>query len=105
MIELGHIDLADKLIKIIKNDNYSMMEKKQYRMVKPFIVLINKYLESPFEVNLSFLDEIENLTRLDKQKTFRDPRLIIYYAWLKAKFSNKKVYDVLKNEYEQLSFF
>tara|TARA_B100001287_G_scaffold133760_2_gene112631 strand:+ start:508 stop:2007 length:1500 start_codon:yes stop_codon:yes gene_type:complete len=105
MIELGHIDLADKLIKIIKNDNYSMMEKKQYRMVKPFIVLINKYLESPFEVNLSFLDEIENLTKLDKQKTFRDPRLIIYYAWLKAKFSNKKVYDVLKNEYEQLSFF
>ena len=105
MIELGHVDLADKLIKAIKIDNDAMMEKKQYKMVKPFIILINKYLDSPFEVNLSFLNEIENAAKLDKQKTFQDPRLIIYYAWLKSKFSNKKVYDVLKQEYKQLSFF
>ena len=105
MIELGHVDLADKLIKAIKIDNDAMMEKKQYKMVKPFIILINKYLDSPFEVNLSFLNEIENDAKLDKQKTFQDPILIIYYAWLKSKFSNKKVYDVLKQEYKQLSFF
>ena len=105
MIELGHVDLADKLIKTIKNDNDTMMEKKQYKMVKPFIVLINKYLASPFEVNTSFLKEVEQAAKLDKQKTFQDPRLIIYYAWLKSKFSNKKVYDVLKQEYKQLSFF
>tara|TARA_Y100000385_G_scaffold278120_1_gene326021 strand:+ start:185 stop:1330 length:1146 start_codon:yes stop_codon:yes gene_type:complete len=103
LIELKHVDLADKLINTIKRSNSDLMNKKQYKMVYPFINAIDKYIKSPFEVNLAFLEEIEELANLNKQKAFRDPRLIIYYAWLKSKYEKKKVYDILSEEYHQLS--
>lgn len=45
---------------------------------------------------------MEVMVNLNKQKSFQDPRLIIYYAWLKSKFTNKKVYDLLLEEYHML---
>jgi hypothetical protein len=102
LIELKHIDLADKIIKSIKHSNANLLIKKQYKMVKPFIDAIEKYIDSPFEVNIAFLDEMEFLANLNKEKAFQDPRLIIYYAWLKSKFTNKKVYELLIEEYQML---
>lgn len=101
-IELKHIDLAEKIIKSIKNSNADLLTKRQYKMVKPFTEAIEKYIESPFEVKLNLLEEMEVMVNLNKQKSFQDPRLIIYYAWLKSKFTNKKVYDLLLEEYHML---
>ena len=102
MIELGHIDIADKLIKTIKTSNLDLMKMKQYMMVKPYIKAIEKFLESPHEVNINFLEKIEEVIKLNKHKTFQDPRLIIYYSWLKSKFTKSKIYDILIEEYNSL---
>ena len=102
MIELGHIDIADKLIKTIKASNLDLMKMKQYMMVKPYIKAIEKFLESPHEVNINFLEKIEEVIKLNKHKTFQDPRLIIYYSWLKSKFTKSKIYDILIEEYNSL---
>ena len=37
-----------------------------------------------------------------KEKVFRDPRLIMFFSWLKSKYTNKKTYEILLNEYHSL---
>jgi hypothetical protein len=102
LIDLQHIDLAEKTLLGIKNQHADLMSKKQYKMVKPFIAAVEKYIDSPNEVNKEYLEKIESLINLKKEKVFKDPRLIIFYAWLSSKFSRKKAYDILLNEYHKL---
>ena len=44
----------------------------------------------------------ENKINLQKEKVFRDPRLIIFYAWIKAKYLKKDTYTVLVEEFDKM---
>ncbi len=104
LIDLKHIDLAEKVIKGIKTNYKDLFEKRQYKMVKPFILAVEKYIASPHEVKLKLLEEIEQVINLNKNKVFKDPRLIIFYAWLRSKFiKNTDIYSILKEEYQKLN--
>jgi hypothetical protein len=68
-------------------------------MVSPFIHLIRNYIKNPQDSNIDNLIQFENNLALNKNKVFRDPRLIIFYAWLRSQYVKKGAYDILIEEY------
>ena len=53
-------------------------------LVKPFIVAMKLYINNPEKATEEALNQIENEGGLDKHKMFRDPRIIVFYAWLRG---------------------
>ena len=79
-----------------------MLEAEQYGMVKHFIDTVRTYIKTPYEANQNALLEFENKIALNKEKTFRDPRLIIFYAWMRSRYVKKDAYDILMEEYKRI---
>ena len=101
-IDLTHIDLAEKNISSIKNKYLDLFTTKQYKMVVPFLKALEKFINEPENADLGALNNIENLSNFKKEKVFRDPRLIMFYSWLKSKYTKKNTYKILLNEYHSL---
>ena len=80
---LGNVDNSLKIMKSIEDKHKDMFSNEQYSMVAPFINALKTYLNHPHEVNKVVLEEIESKINLQKEKVFRDPRLILFYSWLK----------------------
>ena len=60
------------------------------------------YINNPEKATEETLNQIENEGGLEKHKMFRDPRLIVFYAWLKGKFSNRDSSMTLMEEFAKL---
>lgn len=100
---LGNIDNSLKIMKAIEEKHKDMLSINQYSMVLPFIDLLKLYINNPNEVNHEVLSNFEKKINLHKEKVFKDPRLIIFYAWIKSKYLNKEAYPVLIEEFEKMS--
>ena len=103
LIELKHIDLAEKSLNAIKHKNTDLFKSKQFLMVDPYIKALEKYINSPEITDFKELQKVEKAFDFEKEKVFKDPRLIMFYAWLKGKYTKQKTYSVLINEYESLN--
>ena len=99
---LGNVDNSLKIMKSIEDKHKDMFSNEQYSMVAPFINALKTYLNHPHEVNKVVLEEIESKINLQKEKVFRDPRLILFYSWLKSKFVKKEAYTVLMDEFKNI---
>ena len=99
---LRNIDNSLRIMKAIEEKHKDMLRINQYSMVLPFIELLRLYIDNPNEVNLEVLSNFENKINLQKEKVFRDPRLIIFYAWIKAKYLKKDTYTVLVEEFDKM---
>jgi len=102
LIELTHIDLAEKNIISMKNKYHDLFPTKQYKMVVPFIKALDKFINEPEKANLAELNTILKELNFKKEKVFRDPRLIMFFSWLKSKYTKKNTYKILLNEYHSL---
>ena len=102
LIDLTHIDLAEKNIISMKNKYLDLFPTKQYKMVGPFIKALEKFINEPEKADIEELNYILKELNFKKEKVFRDPRLIMFFSWLKSKYTNKKTYDILLNEYHSL---
>ena len=96
---LGNTELSLKRLSAIEKKHSDMLSIDQYSMVSPFIHLIRNYIKNPQDSNIDNLVQFENSIGLNKEKVFRDPRLIIFYAWLRSQYVKKGAYDVLMDEY------
>ena len=102
LIDLTHIDLAEKNIISMKSKYLDLFPTKQYKMVSPFIKALEKFINEPEKAGIEELNNILKELNFKKEKVFRDPRLIMFFSWLKSKYTNKKTYDILLNEYYSL---
>ena len=102
LLELKHIDLAEKALSSIKQKYADLFLSKQYKMVLPFIKALEKFINEPQEIDFKELNSLEKKFDFQREKVFRDPRLIMFYAWLKGKYTNQKTYEVLLKEYNLL---
>tara|TARA_Y100000991_G_scaffold215461_1_gene205991 strand:- start:5308 stop:6867 length:1560 start_codon:yes stop_codon:yes gene_type:complete len=102
LIDLTHIDLAEKNIRSIKNKYLDLFPTKQYKMVVPFIKALEKFINEPERARIEELNYILKELNFKKEKVFRDPRLIMFFSWIKSKYTNKKTYNILLNEYHSL---
>ena len=101
-LELNNIDIAENIILSIESKHKELFQKKQFMLVKPFISAMKLYINNPEKATEETLNQIENEGGLDKHKMFRDPRLIVFYAWLKGKFSNRDSSMTLMEEFAKL---
>jgi hypothetical protein len=102
LIDLTHIDLAEKNIISIKNKYLDLFPTKQYKMVVPFIKALEKFINEPEKARIEELNYVLKELNFKKEKVFRDPRLIMFFSWLKSKYTNQKTYNILLNEYHSL---
>tara|TARA_B110001454_G_scaffold27772_1_gene27121 strand:+ start:356 stop:1849 length:1494 start_codon:yes stop_codon:yes gene_type:complete len=102
LIDLTHVDLAEKNIISMKHKYLDLFPTKQYNMVFPFINALEKFINEPEKADIEELNSIEIVSNLKKEKVFRDPRLIMFYSWLKSKYTNKNTYKILLNEFDSL---
>ena len=100
---LGNTEYSLKIINNIEKKHSDMLNTEQYRMVSPFISLFKNYIKNPHEVNQEKLSDFEEKIKLKKDRVFRDPRLIIFYAWMRSRYTKKDAYDILLEEYEKIS--
>ena len=103
LLDLNHIDLAEKTLVSIKQKYADLFNSKQYKMVYPFIKALEKYINEPELMDEEELKGLEKVFNFEREKVFRDPRLIMFYSWLKGKYTNQKTYDVLISEYNSLN--
>jgi len=96
---LGNTELSLKILSSIEKKHSDMLSIDQYSMVSPFIHLIRNYIKNPHEATIDNLIQFENNLALDKKKVFIDPRLIIFYAWLRSQYVKKGAYEILMEEY------
>lgn len=101
-LELNNIDIAETIVLKIQSKHNELFEKKQFMLVKPFIVAMKLFINNPEKATDDALNQIESEGGLDKHKMFRDPRLIVFYAWLRGKFSNRDSSNVLMEEFAKL---
>ena len=101
-LELNNIDIAETIVLNIESKHNELFEKKQFMLVKPFISAMKFYINNPEKATEKTLNQIENEGGLDKHKMFRDPRLIVFYAWLKGKFNNRDSSMTLMEEFAKL---
>ena len=59
-------------------------------MVDPYIKALEKYINSPEITDFKELQKVEKAFNFEKEKVFKDPRLIMFYAWLKGKYTKQK---------------
>jgi len=103
LLEREHANMSLKMIHNMEKNYRDLFDKNQYGMVRHFIKTIKMYINNPHEVKNSTLHQIEKDIKLNKTKVFKDPRLIIFYSWIKSKYSKKDVYDILLDEFEKLN--
>ena len=48
------------------------------------------------------LNILERPSNLRKERVFRDPRLIIFYAWMRSRYAKRDAYEILMEEYKQI---
>ena len=101
-LELKNIDIAEQILFNIESNHKELFAKKQYMMVSPFIQAFKLFINTPEKANKDSLDTIENEGGLNKHRMFRDPRLIIFYSWLKGKYTNQPSSEVLIKEFSAL---
>ena len=101
-LELKNIDIAEQIIFNIESNHKELFQKKQYMMVAPFIQALKLFINTPEKANKTSLDIIEQEGGLIKDRMFRDPRLIIFYSWLKGKYTNQPSSEVLIKEFSAL---
>ena len=86
----------------IESNHKELFQKKQYMMVAPFIQALKLFINTPEKANKTSLDIIEQEGGLIKDRMIRDPRLIIFYSWLKGKYTNQPSSEVLIKEFSAL---
>ena len=101
-LELNNIDIAENIVLNIESKHKELFQKKQFMLVKPFIIAMKLFINNPERATEDALNQIEIEGGLDKHKMFRDPRLIVFYAWLRGKFSNRDSSTVLMEEFAKL---
>ncbi len=94
--------MAEKNINSIKNKYLDLFPTKQYNMVYPFIKALEKFINEPEKAGEDELNDILKESNFKKEKVFRDPRLIMFFSWLKSKYTKKNTYQILLNEYHSL---
>lgn len=99
---LGNTEYSLKIMRGIEVKHKDMLEAEQYGMVKHFIDTVRTYIKTPYEADQNALLEFENKIELNKEKTFRDPRLIIFYAWMRSRYVKKDAYEILMDEYKRI---
>ena len=92
-----------KIMNSIEEKHKEMLGIDQYSMVVPFIRAIQKYIDNPHEVNKEVLNQFEIQINLQKDKVFNNPRLIIFYAWIKSKYVKKEAYSVMMEEFKKMA--
>ena len=97
---IGNTDYSIKIMNGIESKHREMLDVDQYGMVRHFITAIKNYIKNPEEANQKTLSEFENRINLRKEKVFRDPRLIIFYAWMRSRYAKKDAYEILMEEYK-----
>ena len=68
LIELKHIDLAEKILNAIKQKNNDLFSSKQYMLVSPYITALEKYINEPENTDVSQLKEVEKVFDFIEQK-------------------------------------
>ena len=101
-LELNNIDIAENIVLNIESKHKELFQKKQFMLVKPFIIAMKLFINTPEKATEDALNQIESEGGLDKHKMFRDPRLIVFYAWLRGKFSGRDSSTVLMEEFAKL---
>jgi len=99
---LGNTEFSLKIMRGIEVKHKDMLEADQYGMVEHFIDAIRTYIKNPYEANQKVLSEFEKKINLRKEKVFRDPRLIIFYAWMRSRYAKKEAYEILMEEYSNI---
>jgi hypothetical protein len=102
LIDLTHVDLAEKNIISMKHKYLDLFPTKQYNMVYPFIKSLEKFINEPEKADKEELNNLLKESNFKKEKVFRDPRLIMFFSWLKSKYTKKNTYQILLNEYHSL---
>ena len=101
--EIGNIESSIAILKSIKAQHKDMLELSEYRLVVYFVDLLLGYLNDPYSMKESMLDEVFLELSLEKKRIFEDPKLLAFYSWLKSKISKKKLYSVLLQEYNSIN--
>jgi len=99
---LGNTEFSLKIMRGIEVKHKDMLEADQYGMVEHFIDAIRTYIKNPYEADQKILSEFEKKINLRKEKVFRDPRLIIFYAWMRSRYAKKEAYEILMEEYKNI---
>ena len=99
---IGNTEYSLKIMNAIESKHKEMLDLDQYGMVRHFISTIKTYIKNPFEADQKILSEFESKINLKKDKVFRDPRLIIFYAWMRSRYAKKDAYQILMEEYERI---
>ena len=99
---LGNTEYSLKIMRGIEVKHKDMLEAEQYGMVKHFIDTVRTYIKTPYEADQNALLKFENKIELNKERTFRDPRLIIFYAWMRSRYVKKDAYEILMEEYKRI---
>jgi hypothetical protein len=98
-VELGNIEIAIKILEQLKQKHADMFVSEQYSMVKFYINTLLAYLHDPYQTTISALSKMEEDTNFRNERLFDDPKLLAFYSWLKSKITNKKLYEVMLQEY------
>ena len=99
---IGNADYSVKIINGIESKHKEMLGAEQYGMVRHFISAIKTYIRNPYEVDQKVLSKFEKKINLRKESVFRDPRLIIFYAWMRSMYAKKDAYEILMEEYNRI---
>ena len=99
---IGNTDYSIKIMNGIESKHKEMLDVDQYGMVRHFISAIKTYIKNPHEADQKMLSQFEEKINLRKERVFRDPRLIIFYAWMRSRYAKRDAYEILMEEYKQI---
>jgi hypothetical protein len=93
--ELGKYDIASNRIRALLRQKQMFDNLPQMERVKVFLQLINQIVDDPeIAETKAFYDQVEegfDWIPIEQE----DLHASVYYAWMKAKFTKKKAYNVL----------
>lgn len=92
-IELGNVDFVESRINSLTRKYADLFETEPYQSIRPFLKLIRSYLNAPDLVaSVEFAKTVEK-TIPWKSHEAEDIYLMCFYAWLKAKMTQKELYS------------
>ena len=100
---IGNTEYSLKIMNTIESKHKEMLDVDQYGMVRHFMNAVKIYIKNPHEADQKILSEFERKINLRKEKVFRDPRLIIFYAWMRSRYAKKDAYEILMEEYKRIT--
>jgi len=100
---IGNTEYSLKIMNTIESKHKEMLDVDQYGMVRHFMNAVKTYIKNPHEADQKILSEFERKINLRKEKVFRDPRLIIFYAWMRSRYAKKDAYEILMEEYNRIT--